>query len=261
MVAFSIFWFDIHYYGIFYAVSFLLWFFYIKYIIDKWKFITIKNKDKFLDDIFTYIVLWVLLWWRLGYVLFYNFTYFLHNPIKVFYVWEWGMAFAWAFLWVWIAIYLLAKKYKLLFFSISDLIVSILPFGLWIWRIWNYLNWELFWQSCPNFLNNTFLCKDYWLWWLNLSNQLLESFFEGWLLLIIFQYLVWKKWILLSRWKLTIIFILYYSTVRFLLEFLRYHPGNYILFFLLSISQYFMIIFFIIWIIFFYFKFIKNKLS
>jgi len=258
MVAISFFWIHIYWYGIFYAVSFLIGFFYIKYLLNHLKSISIINKDEFLDDLLMYVVLWVLFWWRFGYVFFYNFSYFLESPLKVFYVWEWWMAFAGAFLWVGLSLYLLAKKYKINFFSLTDIIVSILPFGLWIWRIWNYLNWELYGKACPNFLETTFLCKDYGLWWLNISNQLLESFFEWWLLLFIFQYLVWKKWILLSRWKLTTIFVIYYATIRFFLEFIRYHPNDYILYFWLSISQYFMILFFIIWLLF---LFLNNKKS
>jgi len=249
MVAFSFFWLKIYWYGIFYAVSFLVGYFYIRYLLNHGKYINIKNKEAFLDDLLMYVVLWVLIWGRLGYVLFYNLKYFIHYPWKIIAVWEWGMAFAGAFMWVAISLYLLAKKYKIHYFTLTDIIVSILPFGLWLGRIGNYLNWELFWKACPDFLTTTFLCKDYGLWGLNISNQLLESFLEGWLLLAIFQYLVWKKWILLSRWKLTIIFVIYYSTVRFFLEFIRYHPQDYILYFGLSISQYFMILFFIIWLI------------
>lgn len=250
MIAFSLWPIHIHWYGIFYAISFLLWFFYLKFIVDVWKDVYIKNKQTFLDDILVYSVLWVLVWGRLWYVFFYNFNYFLHNPIKIFYVWEWWMAFAWAFIWVGIALYLLARKYKISYFRITDLIVSILPFWLWLGRIWNYLNWELFWKSCPDQLIWTFLCKNYtidWITSLHISNQLLESFFEWWFLLIIFQYLVWKKDILNNKWFLTIFFILYYSTVRFILEFVRWHPKDYILYFWLSISQYLMIAFFMIW--------------
>jgi len=205
-----------------------------------------------------YGILWVLFGGRLGYVFFYNFSYFIQNPIKVFYVWEWWMAFAGAFIWVGVSLYLFSKKYKISYFRITDLIVSFLPFGLGLGRIWNYLNAELFGKACPNFLETTFLCKDYGMWGLNLSNQLLESFFEWWLLFLIFQYLIWKKWIILDKWKLTIIFILYYSVVRFLLEFLRYHPPEYITYLWLSRSQYFMIIFFILGLILVYKKWKKS---
>jgi len=256
MIAFSIWPIAIHYYWIFYAISFILWYFFIKYIIEKTNFVTIKNKVGFLDDILFYIILGVLFGWRLGYVFFYNLPYFIHQPWKVFYIWEWWMAFAGAFIGVWIAMFLLAKKYKLSFYSVSDLIVWFLPFWLWLWRIWNYLNWELYWKECSTYITNHFwfMCQHFWTDKLYFANQLLESTLEGWLLFIVFQYLIWKKWILLSRWTLTIIFILYYSFVRFLLEFIRWHPQDYILYFGLSRSQYLMILFFLIWITLLYFK-------
>lgn len=246
MIAFSIWPIHIHWYGIFYAVSFLLGYFYVKYILKKNKWIEVSNPGKFLDDLFFFVVLGVLLGWRLGYVFFYNPEYFLKYPWKVFFVWEWWMAFAGAFIWVAIALYFLSKKYRISFIRVTDLIVSFLPFWLWLWRIGNYLNWELFWKACPSFLIWTFLCNTFWTGSLHISNQLLESFFEWWLLFFIFQYLVWKKDILKKEGVLTVFFILYYSIVRFLLEFVRWHPKDYILYFWLSISQYFMILFFVL---------------
>ena len=262
MIAFSIWPIAIHYYWIFYAISFIFWYFFIKYIIEKTNFLTIQNKNKFLDDILFYIILWVLLWGRLWYVLFYNLSYFIHQPWKIFYIWEWGMAFAGAFIGVWIAIFLLAKKYKLSLYSVSDLIVWILPFWLWLGRLWNYLNWELYGKECSSYITNHlwFMCKNFWTNHLYFANQFLESFLEWWLLLIIFQYLIWKKWILLNRGTLTIIFILYYSVIRFILEFIRRHPNDYILYFWLSISQYLMILIFLLWISLLYFKVKKNKI-
>lgn len=254
MEAFSIFWYKIHYYWIFYAVSFILWFSYIRKIIGDWIYFKVNRKKEFLEDIFLYVGLWVLVWWRLGYVFFYNFAYFLENPLKVFFINEWWMAFAWAFIWVWIWFYLLWRKYKISTFSISDLVLSFAPFGIMIWRLWNYLNWELFGDKCPNFLINTILCKDYWNGYLQLSNQLLESFFEGFVLFVLLQFFVRKKSKLQNRGFVTVFFILYYSICRFILEFLRYHPQDYILHFWLSISQYFMILFFILWLFIFYKK-------
>ena len=246
MIAFSIWPIHIHWYGIFYAVSFILGYFYVKQVIKKNKWIKISDTDKFVEDLLFYVILWVLFWGRLGYVFFYNPEYFLHYPWKVFFIWEWWMAFAGAFIWVWLSLYLLARKYRISFLNITDLIVSFLPFWLGLWRIWNYLNWELYWKACPTLLVWTFLCNSFWTWSLHIANQLLESFFEGWLLFFIFQYLVWKKNILKKKWLLTTIFILYYSVIRFLLEFVRWHPKDYILYFGLSISQYFMILFFLV---------------
>ena len=247
MIAFHIWPVAVHWYGIFYAVSFLLGFFYLKKIIKSWKWIKIENAETFIDDLFFYVILWVLLGGRLGYVFFYNLKYFLYQPWKIISVWEGWMAFAWGFFWVGLALYLFSKKYKINFLSITDLIISFLPFWLWLWRIWNYLNGELYWKNCPKFLLWTFLCNKFWTGSFHIANQLLESFFEGWLPFFIFQYLVFKKNILQRRpGLLTWIFVIYYSVVRFILEFIRWHPKNYILYFGLSISQYFMILFFII---------------
>ncbi len=244
MIAFHIWPLAVHWYGIFYAVSFLLGYFYVKLVIkyNKW----LKVDENFVDDLLFYTILWVLFGGRLGYVFFYNFNYFLHNPIKVFYVWEGWMAFVWAFIWVALALWLLSRKYKINYLSITDLIVSFLPFWLGLGRIWNFINWELFWKICPVFLIGTFLCYKFWLPEYHIANQLLESFFEGWLIFLIFQYLVWKKNILKNTWLLTWIFIVYYAIVRFILEFIRWHPDNYILWGGLSKSQYFMIFLFII---------------
>ena len=263
MIAFSLWPINIHWYGIFYAISFILWYFLIKYIIEKTDFVNIINKKEFLDDILYYIILGVLLGWRLGYVFFYNLSYFIHQPRKIFYIWNWGMAFAGAFIGVWIAIYLLARKYKLSIFAVSDLIVWFLPFWLWLWRIWNYLNQELYWKVCNTYIVNHFgfMCKYFWTNQLHFANQLLESFLEWWLLFIIFQYLIWKKRILLNRWFITIFFIIYYSIVRFLLEFIRRHPKDYILYFWLSRSQYLMILIFILWIVLLVLKYKKFKFN
>lgn len=260
MIVFSIWNINIYYYGLFYVISFILWYLYIKKIVNHKKFLNITNKKSFIEDVSFFVILWVLIWWRLWYVLFYNFDYFLQNPLKIFYIQEGWMAFVWAILWVLIALYYLSKKYKILLFSISDMILSFAPFGIFLWRIWNFLNKELYGKICPKFLNETILCSTYGDWNLYLSNQLFEAFFEWFLLFLIFQYFVFKKHYLLKRWFISIFFILYYSIVRFVLEFFRYHPVNY-LYFWLSISQYFMILFFIFWIVLIYIKkhYLKRK--
>jgi phosphatidylglycerol:prolipoprotein diacylglycerol transferase len=266
MIAFSIWPVDIHYYGLFYAISFIIWYFYLSFLFKK-KNISSNNTQFdnkiFIDDIIFYIIMWVLLWWRLWYVFFYNLSYFVESPWKVFYIREWWMAFAGAFIWVSIAMYLLTKKHKINIFTISDSVLSIAVLWIWLWRIWNYLNQELYWQACNSFFQNnvSFMCNYFWTNTLHFSNQLLESFLEGWLLFIIFQFLIRNKNILKKKWFITITFVLAYSLMRFTLEFIRYHPENYILHFWLSISQYLMIIFFIFWIFLLFFrkKLVSNK--
>ena len=248
MIAFSIWSINIYWYGIFYAVSFLIWYYYISLIIKK-NIVNIPKSKEFPEDLMIYSILWVLIWWRLWYVLIYNIGYFIENPLKVFYVWEWWMAFIGAFVGVAIAIYLLSKKYKIHFLNIGDMLLSFIPLGLGLGRIWNYLNKELYWIKCNNFLqeNVWLLCKNFWDGELRIISQLLESLWEGWILLVLMQYLVWKKWILKKPGRVTALFFVWYGVFRFLIEFVREHPSiDYIWIF--SKTQYFMIVFIILWI-------------
>ena len=45
------------------------------------------------DDLITYIVLSIILGGRLGYVLFYNYNYYLENPFEILMIWKGGMSF------------------------------------------------------------------------------------------------------------------------------------------------------------------------
>ena len=250
MIAFKIWPIAIYWYGIFYAISFLLGYFYVKKL--ALKYLKLSNFSKFLEDLLFFSILGVLIWGRLWHVFFYEFSYFVQNPLKIFAVWEWWMAFVGGFIWVAISLYFLARKYKINYFKLTDLIVSFAPFWIWLGRIGNYLNQELYWKECPGFLLWTFLCNNFWTDKFYIANQLLEAFFEGFLLFAIFQYLVWKKNILNKPGLLTCIFVICYSFARFLLEFVRLNPQDCILYFGLSISQYFMILFFLVWLVLIY---------
>ena len=252
MVALNIFWVNIYWYGIFYAVSFLLWYIYIWIVVNKklsLKSLDQWKKEEFVDDYMFHLILWVLLWGRLWYVLIYNPSFFLANPHKVFFVWEWGMAFVWAFVWVMLALLLLGKKYKIWLLSLTDIVVSFLPFWLWLWRVWNFLNKELYGIECPKTIIEkiSFLCHDFGDGSMRFVSQMMESFGEWWILLIVMQYLVWKKWWLKYQWLLTWLFMIVYSLFRFSIEFIRWHPQiDYWLFF--SKTQWIMIPFFIVWV-------------
>ena len=66
-----------------------------------WKKIIIKKNEELnqkinlsdFDDLITYIIIAIILGGRLGYVVFYNFEYFIQNPIEILKVWEGGMSF------------------------------------------------------------------------------------------------------------------------------------------------------------------------
>jgi len=125
-----------------------------------------------------------------------------------------------------------------------------------IWRIWNYLNQELYWKiiNLSNIHFNEILIK------LNLihiydkidqqrriNTNFLESFFEGFIILIILNLIFWKSKKFCPG-KLSWWFLILYSIARFAMEFLRdYTPAEFM--WPLTKTQYLMILFFILGII------------
>ena len=118
MIAFSIFGINIYRYGIFYLVGFLLTYCFLYFIWRKkyfHKFPKLQNLlENDLETLFIILILWVLIWWRLGHVLIYDFQYFLHNPLDIFKVWQWWMSFIGWILGVilWVSLFIWKKKFS-----------------------------------------------------------------------------------------------------------------------------------------------------
>ena len=98
---------------------------------------------KQLDDILFYGVLGVVLGGRLGYVLFYKFSYYLAHPLEIFYVWQGGMSFHGGFLGVIFAMWLFARHADKAWLAVTDFIAPLVPLGLGAGRIGNFINGEL----------------------------------------------------------------------------------------------------------------------
>jgi len=89
-------------------------------------------------------VLSIILGGRVGYVLFYNFDYFLTDPLEIFAVWHGGMSFHGGLIGVIFGMWLFAKKYKIDFLRLTDMLAIIAPIGLFFGRIANFVNMELY---------------------------------------------------------------------------------------------------------------------
>jgi phosphatidylglycerol:prolipoprotein diacylglycerol transferase len=94
-------------------------------------------------DILFYIALGVILGGRLGYVLFYNFGYYLRHPVEIFYVWTGGMSFHGGLLGVIVAMWWYGRVTRRSFFAVADFIAPLTPIGLGAGRIGNFINQEL----------------------------------------------------------------------------------------------------------------------
>ncbi|MHB2167060.1 prolipoprotein diacylglyceryl transferase [Alsobacter sp. R-9] len=96
-----------------------------------------------LDDLLVYAALGVVLGGRIGYVLFYNLDFFLQHPGEALAVWKGGMSFHGGLIGCGLAMLLLAKRRGLPLTSLSDVACAVVPLGLGLGRIANFINAEL----------------------------------------------------------------------------------------------------------------------
>jgi phosphatidylglycerol:prolipoprotein diacylglycerol transferase len=96
-----------------------------------------------LDDIVFLGVLGVVLGGRLGYVLFYKFADYLHDPVRILFLWEGGMSFHGGFLGVILAMLWFARSRKKAWLAVTDFIAPLVPLGLGAGRLGNFINAEL----------------------------------------------------------------------------------------------------------------------
>jgi phosphatidylglycerol:prolipoprotein diacylglycerol transferase len=96
-----------------------------------------------IGDLIFYAALGVILGGRIGYILFYNFDYFLQDPKQLLFIWQGGMSFHGGLLGVLIAMWLYGRKTRRTFFQVTDFIAPLVPIGLGAGRIGNFINGEL----------------------------------------------------------------------------------------------------------------------
>ncbi len=167
-------------------------------------------------DIVVYAAFGAILGGRLGYVLFYNLSYFATNPIDIFKIWEGGMSFHGGLFGVVVGLWLYARRHDFSFFQLSDFVAPLCAVGLFFGRIANFINQELWGRPTsapwgivfPNDANQ--IARH--------PSQLYEAFLEG---LLLFSIL----WIYSSKPRTTGsisgLFLLCYGLFRFLVEFVR----------------------------------------
>ena len=95
------------------------------------------------DDFIVWVTLGIIFGGRIGYVLFYNFPYFADHPLEVFEVWKGGMSFHGGFLGCVLAVLLFAWRRKIPVLSLGDVTCAVGPIGLFLGRIANFINGEL----------------------------------------------------------------------------------------------------------------------
>jgi phosphatidylglycerol:prolipoprotein diacylglycerol transferase len=97
-----------------------------------------------IDDFLIWVTLGIVLGGRIGYVLFYKPAYFLAHPGEILMVWQGGMSFHGGCLGVILAIVIFSLRRRIPMFALGDLVASVVPIGLFLGRLANFVNGELF---------------------------------------------------------------------------------------------------------------------
>lgn len=173
---------------------------------------------KHADDFVTWATLGIILGGRLAYVLFYDLGRFIENPVDIVKLWEGGMSFHGGVLGVSLAIILMARANKLDWLRVHDYVACVVPIGLGLGRLANFVNGEL-WGGHTNlpwgvvFPDGGPLPRH--------PSQLYEGALEGVALFAILWWLFWKTDARYQPGKLVGTFLLGYGVFRFLVEFIR----------------------------------------
>lgn len=169
----------------------------------------------YVDSLYSYLILGLLIGARLGYVVFYNLSYYIQHPLEIFAVWHGGMSFHGGLIGSAIAGILFCRRLKIDVWQVADLVIVTAPIGLGLGRLGNFINGELYGR----------VTDVPWAMILPTGgpfprhpSQLYEFFLEG---VLLFSVL----WILKDKGFrsgiLSSIFLILYGLFRFFAEFFR----------------------------------------
>ncbi|WP_438997122.1 prolipoprotein diacylglyceryl transferase [Candidatus Puniceispirillum sp.] len=170
-----------------------------------------------LDSLMNYVLIGIIAGGRLGYVLFYNASYFLSYPLDIFKIWQGGMSFHGGLVGVTFAMMLLARRHQIPVLAISDRVSMVLPIGLFFGRIANFINGELWGRITDVPWAMVFPHSD---GAPRHPSQLYEAGLEG-LVLGLAMLMGYRKGWLAYQGRLTAIMLIGYGASRYLIEFAR----------------------------------------
>ena len=187
------------------------------------------------EELLTWVILGVILGGRLGFVLFYQPSYYFANPLEIIAVWQGGMAFHGGLIGVIFAALIYCMKEGLPLRPTADMMALATPPGLLLGRISNFINAELWgrptdlpWgvqfpgqaaQSCGQALGE--ICARH-------PSQLYEALLEGLLLGAVLLWLAFRKGALKVPGRIVGLFVGGYGVARFLVEFVRQPDAQFV---------------------------------
>lgn len=168
------------------------------------------------EDLIFYGAVGVVVGGRLGYVFFYNLDDFIEDPVWLFRVWEGGMAFHGGLLGVAVAMLLFARKINQSFFDVMDFTVPLVPLGLGLGRLGNFIGGELWGRETTVSWGMVFPKDVDQL--VRHPSQLYQAFLEG---IVLFVIVMWFSAKPRPRAAVSSLFLIVYGCQRFAVEFVR----------------------------------------
>jgi len=207
----------IRWYSLAYIFGILIgWWLAKKIILKKFQSMNFTFDLKEFDNLITYIIISLLIGGRIGYVLFYNFGYYLSNPFDIFKIWEGGMSFHGALIGIVLGTYWFSIKKNIQTFFLLDIIAYVAPIGIFFGRVANFINGELIGKTTNVFWGIIFPNIDDKI---RHPSQLYEAFLEGIILFIIMNLILFRK-----NYKIgtcSYVFLIFYGIFRIFSEIFR----------------------------------------
>jgi phosphatidylglycerol:prolipoprotein diacylglycerol transferase len=202
----------IRWYSIAYILGILSALFFLKKFNQKYQIMTIKAEEAWLN----WAILGIIVGGRLGYVMFYNPSFYLSSPAEILKIWQGGMSFHGGLIGSIFAMYFFCQKYQINFLKLCDCIAIVSPIGIFFGRIANFINLELH-GRVTNSENYGFIFsaidgqKRH-------PSQLYEALLEGILPFIILYFLSKKSKFITKSGLLSGLFLILYGGARIFAE-------------------------------------------
>ncbi|HEX7389155.1 MAG TPA: prolipoprotein diacylglyceryl transferase [Acidiphilium sp.] len=137
---------SVHYYALAYIAALVLGWRLMRRLVQKKPAVATHEQ---VDDFLSWATLGVVLGGRIGYILFYQPVYFLDHLNRTYAVWDGGMSFHGGFIGVAVAILIYCHRHQLDPWSFADRVAVPVPIGLFLGRIANFINGELWGRPAP----------------------------------------------------------------------------------------------------------------
>ena len=202
----------VRWYGLMYLLGFVAAFFIISRLAPRRNLPLDKDA---VSDLLFYIVLGVILGGRVGYVLFYNFSYFIEHPFQIFAVWQGGMSFHGGLAGVVIATLIYSRRHAIAILPLADILAIAATIGLGLGRIGNFINGELWGRVTTLPWGVVFPGAGPQP---RHPSQLYEAMLEGPIIFFLLYWLFSRK---VKSGIVFFFFLIFYGIGRFIIEFFR----------------------------------------